>query len=595
MPTPALARFRFHRLSVILAATLSIGALPCPGFTPPADAELLFAPDDLPRLGEGARRHGHATQVAVEGPDFEYAVRLTTERHGYQWDVEVGANLDQSLRRGQVLLLRFTARMLETRHESGQGIFTISVAETTPPHQARLSRLTTVGADWEEFWVRAQLPRDFDANSLRLKISAGQVPQTIELGGIALWALPSQTNLEALPQTRTSYAGREADASWRAEAVRRIEAVRMAPLVVEVIGRDGRPLPGAVVHAVLERHAFDFGTAVSVRELLEDSERGAMIRRRLPELFNAATFFNALKWQAWAGDWGGFSQETTLEGLRWMQRHGLDFRGHVLVWPSWHNSPRFLRDHEHDPAALQRLILAHIDEITSATAPYVSEWDVINEPRDNRALMDICGREVMIEWFQRARHRLPDTRLALNDYAILTTLADGPTQEAFAETAAFLIEGGAPLDVFGFQGHFGGTVPPPERVLAVLDRFAAFERPIRITEFTMSTNDQELRHDFTRDFLTVLYSHPSVIGFQMWGLRQAIDDNGALTPLGRAYSDLVHGEWKTQFAARTDAAGRTEHPAHLGRYRITITHGNRKLELPFELKPAQPPLLVTLP
>jgi endo-1,4-beta-xylanase len=40
---------------------------------------------------------------------------------------------------------------------------------------------------------------------------------------------------------------------------------------------------------------------------------------------------------------------------------------------------------------------------------------------------------------------------------------------------------------------------------------------VRFTEFDINTDDEELQADYTRDFLTLAYSHPAVVGVQLWG------------------------------------------------------------------------------
>ena len=166
-------------------------------------------------------------------------------------------------------------------------------------------------------------------------------------------------------------------------------------------------------------------------------------RQKLKELFNAGTFYNHLKWPAWNGQWGEYhDRQITLEGLKWFRENNLAFRGHVMVWPAFNNLPDYMKPLRDDPIALQQLVLSHIDEVAAGTSGYVQEWDVINEPYDNHDLMDICGRQVMVDWFKRAGQRLPGVRLALNDYSLLTPLVDTAKQAAFDDTVKYLIDNG---------------------------------------------------------------------------------------------------------------------------------------------------------
>src|SRR5262249_9090254 len=139
------------------------------------------------------------------------------------------------------------------------------------------------------------------------------------------------------------------------------------------------------------------------------------------------------------------------------------------------------------------------------------------EPWDNHALMDMFGRDRMVDWFNAARAADPAARLVLNDYSNHDATTDAAHVENFEATARFLLEKKAPLEGLGLQSHIGSTPNAPVHVLATLDRYAKLGLPLRVTEFDINTDDEELQADYTRDFLTLMFSHPGVIGFQLWG------------------------------------------------------------------------------
>ena len=259
--------------------------------------------------------------------------------------------------------------------------------------------------------------------------------------------------------------------------------------------------------------------------------------------------------------------------------------------------PAFVRPLEGKatPEELRRLALGRIDEVALPTADYVSEWDVVNEPRDNHDLMDIIGRPVMTEFFKRARNRLPDAKLVLNDYSILSSLTDGPSQAGFEENARYLLDNGAPIDGLGLQGHFAATVPSPPYMQTVLDRYAALGLTIRLTEYSVNGDDNDLKRDFTRDLLTLLYAHPSVVGFQTWDLNAFVNKDGSLSPMGEAYRKLVKEQWQTHIKAQTGADGLVADRGYLGEYTVKVTRGERVVEMPFTLRQDSLPLMVTLP
>jgi GH35 family endo-1,4-beta-xylanase len=321
------------------------------------------------------------------------------------------------------------------------------------------------------------------------------------------------------------------------------------------------------------------------QRLVGQSDEGAVYRQKVEELFNAGSLENDTKWPPWEGDWGAaFNVPQTLAALDWLQARGFNVRGHVLVWPGWNNLPRSIQALRGQPDAAARippLVLAHIDDVTGRTAAYMHEWDVINEPYTNHDLMDLAGDGLMRDWFVQARRTLPAAGLFLNDYDILSRHgAERAHQDHFERTARTLLEEGAPITGLGMQGHFGGSPTSMDTVKRLLDRFAALGLSIRITEFDMDTADEALQADYTRDFLTMVFSHPSVTGFQMWGFWEGAHwlpraamyrRDWSEKPNGEAFRRLVHETWRTTGEGRTDDEGRFGGRAFYGRYDVTVT------------------------
>jgi GH35 family endo-1,4-beta-xylanase len=252
------------------------------------------------------------------------------------------------------------------------------------------------------------------------------------------------------------------------------------------------------------------------------------------------------------------------------------------------------------------LVLQHIDEITRATAPYVDEWDVVNEPYDNHDLMDLSGWGAMIDWFVRAQANLPEAPRYLNDHGILSSHGVDLAHQANAhEILGWLVAEGAPISGFGMQSHMGASPTSIPRVLEVLDSFAAHGLSIRITEFDLNSDDERLQADYTRDFLTAVFSHPAVAGFQMWGFWEGAHwlPRGAMyrrdwseKPNGTAYRDLVFNEWQTRGSGRTDRDGRFTARGFYGDYRVVVRRGSRSVEATLRLeRGASGAVTVTLP
>lgn len=362
----------------------------------------------------------------------------------------------------------------------------------------------------------------------------------------------------------------------------------MGALRIIVVDGEGRRLPGEAVRVVQQRHAFRFGTAVSVGRLLADDAEGRRYRDVLRENFNSATIENGLKWRAWEAGWG--QNAKTQEALAWLKENGLESRGHVMVWPSWRYSPAPLEALRDQPETLRQRVLDHIAEIAGATRGYVQDWDVVNETFDNTDLLEILGRDEMVAWFKAAATSLPGVDLYYNDYAALIQGGlDTAHKRHFDETARFLIDGGAPVDGLGLQSHFGTLLTPPENLLDELDRWAAFGLKLRVTEFDVAVEDEALQADYTRDFLTALFSHPAVVGVSTWGFWAGAHwkpeaalwrEDWSERSAALAWRHLVREAWWTDVEVTTDAQGEAVVRGFLGEYQIRVGERIWQADLP---------------
>lgn len=542
---------------------------------------------------------GSEQLVAVTGPGFHQAVQVVSPKRGNPWDAQFHLPIPGPLAKGEVLLVHFWARMLKTRAESGVGTVEVTVQKAAPDWDASIVRTVNMGSVWQEFYFRGVSKADYFAGGMTLDFRCGAMEQTVEFGGIELLSYGNRVAVTALPYTKSTYPGREANALWRAAAQARIRKYRTAPFVVRVKDSRGRPVSGAAVRVQMTRSAFDFGTAMLSVHLIGQTPEDSTYQKIVLDNFNAGSFINALKWPAWIGEWGtGLSRPNTMRALAWTKAHKLDFRGHVLVWPSWHNLPHAMETYKEKPdrdAALAA-VREHITDEVAATRGYLSEWDVINEPFDNHDLMDAYGRNIMVDWFREAHRAAPSARLSLNDYGILSSATDTAHQQSFEDNARFLLAQGAPISVLGLQGHFSDTPPGPVRVSSLLSRYAKIGLKMRVTEYTVDTDDEALRADWTRDLMTVLYSQPSVIGFQCWTLGDLFDlKTGQPKPAGRAYQALALHAWHTDLSGRTGSAGDFRGRGHLGTYRIAVTRGGRTAVQTYTLGPNSAPVILTLP
>ncbi|MBC7366850.1 MAG: endo-1,4-beta-xylanase, partial [Undibacterium sp.] len=191
-----------------------------------------------------------------------------------------------------------------------------------------------------------------------------------------------------------------------------------------------------------------------------------------------------------------------------------------------------------------------------------------------------------------------------NDYSNHDASLDAAHVAHFEGTARYLQSLGAPLGGLGLQAHISANPSPPANVVAVLDRYAALGLPVRITEFDVNTDDEELQADYTRDFLIALYSHPTVVGCQLWGFWEnahwipkaaSYRADWSEKPNARAYKALVLDQWRTRATGVTDGQGTWRARGFHGDYLATIEYNGQKFEQTFSLRAGVPAPIIRVP
>ncbi|WP_397546034.1 endo-1,4-beta-xylanase [Rhodothermus marinus] len=385
--------------------------------------------------------------------------------------------------------------------------------------------------------------------------------------------------------------------SWRAAAEQRIEQYRKGPLRVRVVRPDGQPVEGAQVHVRMTRHAFGFGTAISFGLVL-GTGYNPTYRAKLEDLtgdgrsFNLATPENALKWPSWEGEWP-VSNRRKIDIINWLRAKGYEIRGHNLLWPDWQWMPDDIEQNRDNPQYIYDRVREHIFEVAGHRdlRGKLREWDVLNEPAHLTALRDVfngwdsyeVGEDFYVDVFQWAKQADSTARLFINEYNIINNYAnEQPTRNYYKWIIARLLSKGAPLEGIGIQGHFSAPLPSMTEVKAALDEMAVFGLPLSITEYDVRGVSEQAEASFMEDFLTMVFSHPAVESFVMWGFWDGAHwrDNAplfredwSLKPSGEVFLELVFDRWWTDTTGVTGADGSWVMRGFLGDYVVEVDYG----------------------
>ncbi|MEM9753430.1 MAG: endo-1,4-beta-xylanase [Planctomycetota bacterium] len=541
--------------------------------------------DGPPRLGGDAIADADLELVTDERHGDGFVV-TTRQQPMHHYSIEVRQPLGMDVRKGDVLFASFWARAREgSRYETGEAYTLFRIQRTKSPWERALYREFVAGPTWSKFYVGERMDHAIPASELAAVFSAGFPAQTLEVAGLEVVNLGSDADHLALPRMATDYLGSEADAPWREQAEQRIREHRMADLAVRVLDASGEPVPGATVDVEMTRHAFNWGVAISAEWLDENWEEPAAdaYRGTIKKTFNSVALENALKWSRWEGD-----PSVAMRSLKWAKSQGLTMHGHVLVWPGLQkfrvaDAQEVWAAAQDDPQILRDRINGHIIDILSNTAGYVDTWDVVNEAYNQNELLNLLGRDEFTAWFKLARRYAPDAKLMYNDFALLGQSGTNRKKHQWVyDLLDEAIANGAPIDAIGFQAHLGGGYTPPQRVLDILDKFAGLGIELKITEYDLTTSgDPQLAERYTRDFLTAIFSHPSVTSFQGWNFWSAtptwmpeaswFDERWRPLPVGKAYAAMVQDAWWTHEDVTTDASGVANVRGFLGEYAVTVT------------------------
>ena len=411
---------------------------------------------------------------------------------------------------------------------------------------------------------------------------------------------------------QAQYSGRGDDAPWRATAAQKIDQNRKAELLITVQDLAGNKIENASVSIQMKKHAFKFGSAVDPRYFLESqSQYNAGYAAKVPDLFNATTLENHLKWRAWDGAWGNsFDQSVTQAGLDWLGDREIDVRGHAIMWPRYQSVPDSVRTlldisspSQQNLQDLYDLSFNQIADIGSAVKGKVFSWDMLNEPRTSFDIEDkligftpsgqsaITSRtDIRKRWFGAAQTADNEASMFLNDFGIVAggDTLDSTIRNNYRTVLTELTAANTPIDGLGFQSHFNESnrLPTsPTKIWELLDEFANdYDLPVHITEFDYNTTNKELQADYTRDFMTAIFAHESVEAFILWGFWEGkinhaeaalfdIDFNPNLN--GEEYLDLVFNQWWTEENGLSNFDGEFGTRGFLGEYEIIVDYQGR--------------------
>jgi endo-1,4-beta-xylanase len=242
-------------------------------------------------LGTGGSNAGMQRFDVVERDmPFTRAYRITVVTPGgNSWEPQFQTPANTAaIKQGDMLFWVFWARGIAHPEEEDlvKAFFYAQLNES--PWSGIASFDVAPASDWQKFYVYGEAPQDFPTGKMVVTFHLGYFAQVIEFGGFIALNLGTGIDPEDLPKNEISYPGREADASWRAEAADRIEQYRKGNLKILVKNLNDEPMPQVQVKLAMQEHAFHFGSFVD-GPVEENSDFARKYEAEFLKLFDAAT------------------------------------------------------------------------------------------------------------------------------------------------------------------------------------------------------------------------------------------------------------------------------------------------------------------
>lgn len=437
--------------------------------------------------------------------------------------------------------------------------------------------------EWTEQPVVFVTENAVPADKAGIVLLCGHKEQIIEVESIRVLKYPATMDLALFPKAKLikrTYAGREPEAPWRKAALERIEQHRKQDLSMIVKGDDGQPLVETEVKLSLRRHAFGFGSAVVAKRFSGESEDDRRYREIVDKLFSIVVFENDLK----DGNWGpDFKEDRKAKrnaeldaAFNWLAERHIPVRGHYLMQVATPFNLHAIKDN----AVIRQRTLDSVKERMAFVKDRVIEWDVINHPiawggadmLNKRPGLEKLDREVFT--LARSLTKLP---FFINEDQVFRP---GPQcDDTFTYIEKLKADGFAVVGL-GNQAHFHESyLPSPEHLLAVTDQFAKIVPHQSITEYDIvTTEDEELAADYTRDVLIAVFSHPAYTSLLLWGFWEGShwkaeaaswSKDWSIRPRGEVLEEWIGRKWHTEVTVKTDAKGKVSWRGFPGCYEAT--------------------------
>ena len=199
----AMKRFPLTALLVSLLAAAAHVALAADKKSP--EGKSILTPDVLKttRLHVGPKPSGEFKVVEVKDQPFQQAINARVkERPDNPWTVQISTLTTQAVKAGDVVLVSFYVRTIESKNPENKGHFTVFFGVPEGPEQT-VGMEVDAGAKWTKVQIPATVAADYEAGKSMLNLDLGYEPQVLEFADIKLLHYGRAVKESELPRSGT--------------------------------------------------------------------------------------------------------------------------------------------------------------------------------------------------------------------------------------------------------------------------------------------------------------------------------------------------------------------------------------------------------
>lgn len=190
--------------ALVSAALLSAVAADADKKLPEGKSVLIAGGIKAARLHGGENgRFGEFEIVEVKDQSFAQAIRARVKSLPVNpWVTQISTLTAQPVKQGDVVLVSFYVRTIESKNEGGKGRITVYFGIPDGPEQT-VAQEIVAGAKWTQVQIPARVAADYEAGKAMLNLDIGYEPQVLEIADIKLTNFGAKAKVSELPSSGT--------------------------------------------------------------------------------------------------------------------------------------------------------------------------------------------------------------------------------------------------------------------------------------------------------------------------------------------------------------------------------------------------------